>query len=488
VLLSSWPSSRRTSILATEGNVAAPNQHPQFIISPSSSHEKKEQPQQHAKQKPYFVIHAGAHKTATTTVQTALGQYFKDGVLQQDNYVYLGKFLNPASGHRAERQSAAYTALFGDPTCPGAVQAYYYSSQKQQQQPVSSRLNNKNDSTAAVQTTTTTSPPPSCWEDLLAELDQHEGRNLIVSEEGFGTLWLDKDLWDPKNDGNAANQYSVMRNLERALDGRWEIVVVVAYRRLYEWLPSAKQQLERWHEIKKNLNQWPGKQGGKVLKPLFPDYALHHPYVDPQSRRPKGYRYTSDIVDYFHQHYNNDNTVTTRILNFHSPAGVNTELFCRMIPHAPTACATAQRQADPVVNARQSDQAYDRLVTTASQHYGWIDTARYARHDVAVAAQRYHEQRDPGTTVAHLARTCPSRDQLQILLDASLRMEARILFPEPPQGVMEQQRRQKQEQEHRDAFWEAAALHKFCSVDPQAELQKEHWRDFFAAYAPQPQR
>ena len=70
------------------------------------------------RRKPFFVIHAGPHKTATTTLQTALLQW--DEVLKKDNYVYLGKHLP----NLYNTQSAIYKALFSD-TITVAAQKYY---------------------------------------------------------------------------------------------------------------------------------------------------------------------------------------------------------------------------------------------------------------------------------------------------------------------------------------------------------------------------
>jgi hypothetical protein len=66
--------------------------------------------------------------------------------------------------------------------------------------------------------------------------------------------------------------------LEGALAGKWQLLVVVGYRRLYEWLPSAKQQTDRWMPAKRKLNKWPtdsgrrsiGGGGGKSVEPIMP--------------------------------------------------------------------------------------------------------------------------------------------------------------------------------------------------------------------------
>jgi len=326
---------------------------------------------------------------------------------------------------------------------------------------------------------------PPCWRNLHAELEHYEGRNLIISEEGFGTHWLKPDLWS--NTSSTGDQFSVMRNLARALGNRWEIVVIVAYRRLYEWLPSAKQQLERWHRKKKALYQWPGRNGGRSLEPLFPNYVLKHPCVDPTSKRSiVGYRYTSDILDYFLRH-----NVSTKILNYHSDSKIQEQFFCEMIPNAPRSCTRARQlpiEEVVLVNAGRSDPVnYDRLVTHAAVVQGWIDMERFTRHEVVLAAQQYMERQQSGTLSMPNNNTmtmqCPSKRQLQVLLGASLRMEASIFEhvaavdnTTAAAFVLEEK------QQHQAAFWRAAAKHKFCSVDPAAELQKETWRNFFASF------
>jgi len=42
--------------------------------------------------KPYFVIYPGPHKTGTTSAQALLTRLSSEGVLEKDNYIYLGRF------------------------------------------------------------------------------------------------------------------------------------------------------------------------------------------------------------------------------------------------------------------------------------------------------------------------------------------------------------------------------------------------------------
>ena len=384
------------------------------------------------RRKPFFVIHAGPHKTATTTLQTALSQW--DEVLKKDNYVYLGKHLP----NLYNAQSAIYKALFSD-TITVAAQKYYQDI-------------DGHDTPAAV---------PPLWNDLLTELDLYSDRNLIISEEGFGFRWSDDEV---------SNPYSVLRILMRALGDRWEVVVVVGYRRLFEWIPSAKQEMERYNKRKTNLDLWPS-QGGHARAPLFPKYVLNNPYVKQSAEQVHGYRFTTDLLDYFNKF--NDAVSTIKILDFHASVGVQTEFFCRILPDAPNACSEAASRPSPVVNAHDSYYAYDELVTAAAAN-GWIDTQRCDRHNVTMAAKKYHHSK-VRASVSDMAKTCPLRAELEIFLEASLRMEARVFANEGGHN-------REAELNTKDAFWAAVNAKEFCSVDTEAELQLRHWEMFFSFY------
>ena len=386
--------------------------------------------------KPVFVIHAGPHKTATTSLQTSLSQW--GDILINDNYIFLGKRLP----NEYRKQSAIYKALFSD-SCTDAAPKYYQ----------------------AVDNNHTSAVPPPCWNNLLTELDHFKDRNLILSEERFGLEWLADD---------GPNPYSSLRNLARALDGHWDIVVVVGYRRLFEWIPSAKREMERYNVRKKNTSLWPS-QGGKARAPLFPKYILNNPYVNQSAGTVHGYRFATDILDYFYQ--NKDVVSAIKVLDFHSSVGFQAEFFCNILRDSPNACSEATRRPTPVANAHDFYYAFDEL-TTAAAAIGWIDTRRYDRYNVTLAAQEYHQRRF-SFDVSNLAKNCPPRAQLKILLGASLRLEKRVF------ANIDAEKSREAEQKTRNAFWKAADGDIFCSVDSEAELRKRHWEKFFSSYAPQ---
>ena len=60
-----------------------------------------------AASKPYFYIYVGPGKTGTTTVQDTFSKLDKEGILEKDNYVYLGRF----SRHNEKWSTLAFCML-----------------------------------------------------------------------------------------------------------------------------------------------------------------------------------------------------------------------------------------------------------------------------------------------------------------------------------------------------------------------------------------
>jgi hypothetical protein len=146
---------------------------------------------------------------------------------------------------------------------------------------------------------TNTSVYPPCWQNFLRALEESQGQNILLSQEIMSFRLIPTDA-GPVPVGWVA--------LKQALSGRWNLLVVVAYRRLMEWLPSAKQQNERWNVLKPAMNNWPknGNRPGKPIPPIFPHVLHHLSYIDGSQRRPNWllqtnrkfrYLYVSNVIE-----------------------------------------------------------------------------------------------------------------------------------------------------------------------------------------------
>jgi hypothetical protein len=456
---------------------------------------------------PYFVVHMGPPKTATTTLQGQLDEW-RD-VLATDNYMYAGKVLQQQQQQqerRAAQQTDIWRALAGK-TCQRDLFAM-----------------NMHDMNMQVF--------PTCWTRFLQSLKQLEGQGIIISDEVLGFLFH-RHRRDESGNGDTTLPFSYSYSpvhwsaLQEALQGKWQLLVVVGYRRLYEWLPSAKQQADRWTPNKRKLNQWPegGAGGGKAVEPIMPwilqqDLSVAAAAAASNSTtgtenaastamttatttirrhgnimiKSAAYYFTDQLLHMLQTNPQFQANVT--ILNIHEAESVRTTFFCHVLTDAHHSCRRSRQSdmlllsdANAVTEPRSNPQQslwYDALVTAAAagsivdnnnQNGGrpLVDTAVWKRHDVVLQAQAYQEE-TLNLTAREFAVVCPTATQLGTLLTASLRMEATLLpaFFSSHLG----------ESQHRFAFAQAVARKELCWIDTKAVLQTAAWKTFFAQFGP----
>jgi len=165
--------------------------------------------------KPYFYIYVGPGKTGTTTVQDTFSKLDKEGILEKDNYVYLGRF----SRHNEKWSTLAFCML--DPK-------------------YRARYNN-------------TMSKDDCWQKSALPaaqeiLSRNHLPNLIIHDEwiehgkGFHVAAFRKAFW------------------------QYNIKIVVGYRRTWSWEISQKNQKE-----KVDMSLWPTRNAARGRpKPAIP--------------------------------------------------------------------------------------------------------------------------------------------------------------------------------------------------------------------------
>lgn len=153
--------------------------------------------------RPWFILHVGPQKTATTTIQEGLTMNAKM-LAQRDNYYYMGKSL--------ESQSTRTIDLGGEMGSLNVFKLKDFDSKGFRQQ--------------------------------LTEF-QSLGRNVILSSEQYtswGFSW--KDLFDDyfRLDNRKMNQETKIRNTNAEPFFGFRVKIVVGYRHFGEWLPSLYYQ------------------------------------------------------------------------------------------------------------------------------------------------------------------------------------------------------------------------------------------------------
>ena len=366
--------------------------------------------------RPSFIIHVGPSKTATTTLQHDCRDMAD--VLRLDNYVYLGKGRNVKRGRRPRRHSVLDKTLM-DRRC---LQALAEESQKQLKD--------------------YSSVP--CWKPFMEEVENYyrSGHSIILSSEHYSSTE------SPFYDEHGKYFDALAEALHQLLQDRdkWNVLVVVGYRRYMEWVASALKQLH-------SAALAPRRTWGRHNR-LPPTWQTITEWMHRSPPSAKNYHFTDTILPFW-----SERGFQTTILNFHGDdkrRHISTRFFCDIVPNAPHACQyTLQRPVSRHSRARSSAlSSYHNLVIDAAER-GLIDKRSHERHQMVQAVAHYCED-TLGLQHKDLPLHCPAEKELTELLEISLKLE-KELMPELYQA---------DEQTHRAAFWEMVNDKKaFCTID-----------------------
>lgn len=323
-----------------------------------------------------------------------------------------------------------------------------------------------------------------CWKEVLDTLAPYNTTrtSVIVSDE----LLSHQLISYVESIGPAVMDWITIRD---TLMRDWNVIVVVSYRRFFEWLPSAKASAEQAHKVQRTdsaprLARWPGSDKGMVLEPLFPHFVRNNA-IDKLD-----VPYTPRIVQLYQPFVS-----ATRILNLYTPdQSVRTSFVCDILDHAEAACAASKtrderntpgQRPDLIASTSRnalwndftkSDQAwfdfqlFDELAVVASQH-NYIRTKFVSRTTATETTQYYVETYRKETPRKDLPLVCPNVNELNHFLDQSLTFERQLL----PQFVA--LHKDTAEKEHRQSFAEVG--NGFCSINMRKILRQVEWRTFF---------
>ena len=344
-------------------------------------------------QMPLFVLHVGPPKTGTTSLQHVLSAY--QNILLEDSYHYLGDAK----------------LLGGDFTrCLNKLE----------------RNHKKGDRL--------------CWELFIELLEYHRklGNNIILSNEVFGLHTRRPFAW----------------NLLHDYLGHWPLVeIVVSYRHLHNFMPSAH------FELQKNL-RWPGPpEHGKFVTPITKFWRRDC------SRSNIGAVPTPGaVIARFGAHYK------VKVLNIESHDQIS-YFLCSILEGANRTCAyhsTNSSFVPPALNQRSDGQLnYDALALMAWKNKLLKNeqTRRYLRDKI-----KYHQEvtlkKDPND----FPLDCLTLNQEQRLLEESLQ-HARDCGLDTT-GELDTNLRLD--------FAKAKAAHKFCSINATLAFADTNWQAFFA--------
>lgn len=341
-------------------------------------------------------------------------------VLAKDNYVYLGQFGR--GRFPVHTKSVLQAAMMSRP-CLGHMSEKYLLNQSM--------------------------TDLECWRNVHNEIQRRrrENENIILSSEFVS---------DRKILGGQKFA-ALLRGLQEAVADEWNVLVVVGYRRYFEWTSSAVRQ----HNANTCLHRRAGWHGH--CRNTW-QYIKSWMAQDPPSA--KNYLYTDTIVDRWSKVF------PVQVLNVHASEHVTTKFLCDVLPDAPHSCAHAKSRPQSktsTANTRDSATgAYSTLATVAFRK-GLIDGSRGRAR--IVKEMTSHFQGKLNLPFRHLPLTCPPRDELEKLLNTSLTFEKNLMpdWYQTSDG----------EEAHRKYFWRMADERKeFCSVNTTAVFEnRSTWKE-----------
>jgi hypothetical protein len=300
---------------------------------------------------------------------------------------------------------------------------------------------------------------------------QNTKRNVIISDEELSRKVILEA--EAVNGEPAILDWLTLRD---TIMNDWNVIVVITYRRYYQWLLAAKARAEQVHLEQHSaqpprLARWPGYENGMLLEPLFPHFVQN---AAQKLDVPYTYR-----IQQLYQPF----VTEVRILNLHDDwSSMIPSFLCDILPSATQACTTSQQLLDNNKLATNDQllgveadlkwydwQLYDELVTEAARRMfvRW----KHCKRTAATITTEYYVQTHLGTKARDLPLLCPGQVATQNFLDESLAYEKYLL---PDSFVT------KERSHHTKQFWDWAISDKhICSINMRQVLSRAEWRAFF---------
>ena len=388
----------------------------------------KEQQQQHQR----LVMYVGPIKTASTTLQFIMKEHNR--TLQEDDGFNVQGRLSPGEIR------LPMLASMRDKHCRNKTET--------------ARLNNTN--------------LPQCWETISNELDV-SSKSILIVEENLCDLRFD------------------LPSFIDAVFPKYSVELVLGYRRLHQWLGSAKNEYE-----KKYGGYPPPNSIATVAEyPYFVDRDRHPSNVgffetfanatirrhyvrgegrtdftcNTQNKKPCSLKYIDSIIEAYQPLL--DAGARLRFVNIHDKErGAPEQFYCDVLNATATCAAIMAKNGTKSSNPSKSLD-YDRIAVEAFDRglFKPIENIREYRTKIGGRLWRYHAEK---LNYKPLPLECESDSVLEALLQESIRLERELvphLFNET---------------DLRLDFEMTKSKGKFCSVNATAVLEDPEWRKVFA--------
>lgn len=382
---------------------------------------------------PYFVLHIGPQKTATTTIQCALHR-LNENLANEDSYYFVGKTC-PDASHRLRNNE---TAIQGHHLLMG--------------------LNGGN-------------PQTRGYIGLKSRMDYHKsrGNNIIYSNEAFANHMVDQNAtWE----------------VFRTLFVGWKVRIVIGYRHYFDWIRSLYYQ--QFLDAKKYNRNWPNQGKGKAhpsfLKYL--DYHLRHWEANDQSvdgghsAHALGHHLTVSAYKKFSPYFDD-----VQIFNLYEDGDLATNFVCNMLPDAENTCNILRSKGQDAGTSAEAKGLVKRVsksfdaqrISEAAYINGYFDTSSSKEEIVKMVEAKIEKV---GLNLSSRLMACASPALEARFLDASIAYEKEVLSIDHKN--MEMQRLDTAIDAHIGMFQQSKAEGRFCEVDTKLLLSDKRWRKYLS--------
>ena len=395
---------------------------------------------------PTLVLHIGPPKTATTFLQSSLCTENATSFLAQDGWQYVGIFPTSCGN---------YTASYELEPFVGHRKTDFF-------------MSTTNASSAQL------SP---VLVDRLAEIHAANQSALVINEDFV-------ELSDEQ-----------LVALEQHVRGQWNVQVVLAYRRLWDWLPSKYGQMYRPNKFKdawpEGENETAADNSNPLSNPLPFDLDNRGAFSNlVQKLERTGQHPVESLIRKFETFFPALTVVHLHNLQQESEEETTKaqgdpylqHLFCSVLRNPPlhTTCAAVQSgQLGQSVNSNPSQTLdYDILAVRAWQRglfqHNDDDERRWKNISRSVAVRAIRKNQKKNHT--DFPQACLSNRTLARLLKLSLTVEANLLA-----NLLANRRRiispnddtDNHEAQHRAEFETAKSERKYCHIDADRVLEDE---------------
>ena len=386
--------------------------------------------------RPKLILHVGPPKTGTTSIQCGLAR-FSSKLAQMDNYYYMGMEcdLEEIQYDIQQQTGSKPIAPFYDLFTPIAYDHR---------------------------------DPPS---NIMEKFEEHHRRkhNVIISSEKFSLL------------DDSEETLSHLRNLFPS--DKWDVQVIVTYRRYYEWIPSMFYQIfdqdKPYREKLRVLPDLPHQRWKQYPNDANMENIIlkEHPTI--YSTLTYGKKFPVTLFDY---HQNDEHSSSS------SSDDLVTRFICHAIPDAHGTCNFLHRTNVTHANVRITNsndlwflqrEAMERELITEE-----LDDVSMALLSLKFHTM-YHNSTNKSKAPPH--QVCLTKGEEQFLWNISYTAEKYILMDNPTLfsrmilgRERDQIRNEKElEQQHLDDFKTFQQRGKLCSMDFKKMMNDPEWKKVF---------